>query len=134
MFTRNVAKLSLAVLSALVITAGPSMAKADDSAAEHAFQLEWLKYQLQIQRRRACWPCANARIGHARNGSQGRQRWSGWWPAVQAPQDLTTPADPIGPGEGECGQPLNACWHSASALEQMQECDLAYPDFLRCQS
>jgi len=48
MFTRNVAKLSLAVLSALVITAGPSMAKADDSAAERAFQLEWLKYQLQI--------------------------------------------------------------------------------------
>lgn len=47
MFTRNVAKLSLAVLSALVITAGPSIAKADDSAAEREFQLEWLAYQLQ---------------------------------------------------------------------------------------
>ena len=48
MFTRNVAKLSLAVLSALAITAGPSIAQAGDSAAEHAFQVEWLKYQLQI--------------------------------------------------------------------------------------
>jgi hypothetical protein len=48
MFTRNVAKLSLAVLSALAIAAGPSIAQADDSAAERAFQLEWLKYQLQI--------------------------------------------------------------------------------------
>jgi hypothetical protein len=48
MFARNAAKLSLAALSALVMTAGPHMARADDSAAERAFQLEWFKYQMQL--------------------------------------------------------------------------------------
>jgi hypothetical protein len=48
MFARNVAKLGLAALSALIMTAGPSIARADDSAAERAFQLEWFKYQMQL--------------------------------------------------------------------------------------
>jgi hypothetical protein len=48
MFAKNVAKLGLAALSALIMTAGPSMARADDSAAERAFQLEWFKYQMQL--------------------------------------------------------------------------------------
>ena len=48
MFARNVAKLSLVALSALIMTVGPSIARADDSAAERAFQLEWFKYQMQL--------------------------------------------------------------------------------------
>jgi hypothetical protein len=48
MFARNVAKLSLVALSALILTAGPSIARADDADAERAFQLEWFKYQMQL--------------------------------------------------------------------------------------
>ena len=48
MFTKNLSKLSLATLSAFVIVAGVSAARADDSVSERAFQFEWFKYHLQI--------------------------------------------------------------------------------------
>jgi hypothetical protein len=103
MFTRNVAKLSLAVLSALVITAGPSMAKADDSAAERAFQLEWLKYQLQISDGGPAGPAPTRESVMRAMEAKGAKDGQG---VASSPGTarLDTPADPIAPAKVTAGR------------------------------
>jgi hypothetical protein len=102
MFTRNVAKLSLAVLSALAITAGPSIAQADDSAAERAFQLEWLKYQLQISDGGPAGPAPTResvmRAMEAKD-NKGGQGVAGRPGAAR----VDTPAEPIAPARMSAG-------------------------------
>jgi len=53
------------------------MAKADDSAAEHAFQLEWLKYQLQISDGGPAGPAPTRESVMRAMEAKGAKEWSG---------------------------------------------------------